>query len=206
MAEKHDIRKLGGDKIALLVLFALSLLAARFVVALKSKIAFSAPIPLPRTGLSVSVPTGKGWRGQGRWVRQGNAFILGSSFSPGSGKSTAEVICRYRATTGMIAPKLQFDQKAREHDGKIVETDRMDTDSLTFDWARIQGRNIPLTMFLATTVLPDDRQLDIEVYEYTGDADWAEQAFRGVVERVSLQDSRLRTAALVGTGEEKGSL
>jgi len=91
---------------------------------------------------------------------------------------------------------MQFEQTARKFDGAIVEINQIVTDSLIFDWAHVKGEEMPLTLFLATTILSDDRQLDIEVYESTGDAEQAEQVFNQVIESVNLEDSRLRTAAM----------
>lgn len=205
MGETYNIRKLGGDKIALLGLFAVSLLTARFVVGLKSTLVLSAPIPLPlpRAGLSVSVPTGNGWQIQGSWTRKGGTLILASSFSAGPAEGTAQVLCRYQAA-GTTIPRVRFEQKAREYNGGIVRIDQKVTDSLIFDWARIEGQEMPLTMFLATAILPDDRRLDIEVYEFTGDAEQAEQVFNQVIESVNFEDSRLRTAAPGHYLKEKG--
>jgi hypothetical protein len=90
---------------------------------------------------------------------------------------------------------MRFEQKARKHNGQIVEINQKVTDSLIFDWARVTGDEMPLTMFLATTILPGDWQLDVEVYEFTGDAEQAEQVFNRVVESVDLEDNRPRTAA-----------
>lgn len=206
MSKTYDIRRIGGDKIALLGLFVASLLTARLVVGIKSTLVLSAPIPLPRTGLSASVPTGNGWEIRARWARDGSTFILSSSFSPGSGEPTAWVICRYRPAIENATPTMQFEQTARKFDGAIVEINQMVTDSLIFDWAHVKGEEMPLTLFLATTILSDDRQLDIEVYEGTGDAEQAEQVFNQVIESVNLEDSRLRTAAMGETSKEKESL
>ncbi len=63
---------------ALLGLFILALLAARFVVALKSAVLLSEPIELPRSGLSVSVPMGNGWYSEEKAeANLQNAFAAG---------------------------------------------------------------------------------------------------------------------------------
>jgi len=188
MSDTYTLRKLGGDKIALLGLFVAALLAARLIVGLRSALVLSEPIPLPGTGgLAISVPMGNGWQSRQRWDHEGNAFVLSSSFSPGSGEATAGVICRYQAAVKTTSSQMRFEQKARKFDGGIVEIDQMVTDSLIFDWAHVKGDQTPLTMFLATAILSDDWQLDIEVYEITGDAEQAEQVFKGVVESVNLR-------------------
>jgi hypothetical protein len=193
MSETYDIRKLGGDKIALLGLFAVSLLTARFVVGLRSTLTLSEPILLQPAGFSISVPTGNGWQRQEGWASDGSSFILGSSFSAGPSKDTAVVICRCRPAPGRAAPQMRLEQNARKYKGLIVPIDPMVTDSLIFDRARVEGDKSPLTVFLATTtILPGDWLLDIEVYEITGDTELAEQAFNLVVESVKLEHSRPR--------------
>ena len=187
MSDTYTMRKLGGDKIALLGLFVAALLTARFVVGLRSALVLSEPIRLPGTGLWISVPMGNGWQSGQRWDREGNAFLLSSSFSPGSGEATARIVCGYQAAVKTTSSQMRFEQKARKFDGGIVEIDQMVTDSLIFDWAHVKGDQTPLTMFLATAILSDDWQLDIEVYEITGDTEQAEQVFRSVVESVNLR-------------------
>ncbi len=205
MSKTYDIKKLGGDKIALLGLFALSLLTARFVVGLRATLVLSEPIPLPGTGLAVSMPVGNGWQIQGGWARDGKSFAIGSSFSAGPAEETAGVLCRYQPARGTATAQLRFEQKAREFNGGIVEMDRKGTDLLIFDWARVEGNEMPSTAFLATTVLPDGWLLDIEVYEISGDAEQAEQAFHRVIESVRFDDGRPRTAARSTTWKQKGS-
>lgn len=191
MNKTYDIRKLGVDKIALLGLFALSLLTARIVVGLKSNLVLSDPVPLPGTGISVAVPTGNGWQRQERWTTVGiNTAVLESSFSGGPGKATARVICRYQPAAGASS----LEQKARKYEGVIVTIDQIVTDTLVFDWVQITGQESPFTAFLGTAVLSEDWQLDIEVVEITGDADQAEKTFKRVVESVNYEDGRLRTA------------
>ncbi|UCF15496.1 MAG: hypothetical protein JSW59_19015 [Phycisphaerales bacterium] len=205
MDKTYDIRKLGGDKIALLGLFALSLLTARIVVGIKSTLILSEPIPLPGTSISVAVPTGNGWQSQERWTTGINIAFLKSSFSAGPGKPTAEVTCRYRPTVKASSIRMLFEQKAREFDGVIVTIDQIVTDSLIFDWAQIKGEKQPSTAFLGTAVLSEDWQLDIEVIEVIGDVEQAEETFMRVVESVNLKDGRPRTA-LSWISEEEDSL
>ena len=195
MSEAYNIRKLGGDKIALLGLFAVSLITARLVVGLRSTLILSEPIQLQLAGLSISVPTGNGWQRQEGWATDGSSFILSSRFSSAPGHETAGVICMYRSARGMATPTTRFEQRARKYNGLIVEVKQTMTNSLIFEWARIKGEEARVTVFLATTPLPGNRLLDIEVYEITGDAEQAEQVFNRVIESVNLEDGRPRTAA-----------
>ncbi|MGD8499118.1 MAG: hypothetical protein PVJ86_00630 [Phycisphaerales bacterium] len=192
MNDAHGIRKLGGDKIALLGLFVVALLTARLVVALKSALLLTEPIQLHHTGLSASMPAGNGWRSEKQWKYRENVFTLTSSFALGSGEPTAWAQCRYLLAAETTTPEMRFEQEASEVDGAIVETDQTRTDTLTIDWAHIENPKILLSMFLGNTKLPDNRQLDIEVYQIaTSDPELAEQAFKRIVKSLNFEDSQL---------------
>ncbi|MHC4227635.1 MAG: hypothetical protein ACYSW0_09430 [Planctomycetota bacterium] len=193
MTDTNKVKKLAADKVALLGLFVAALLTARLVVALKSVLVLSEPVSLSRTGLSVSVPTGNGWQSQEQWRRQDDGFTLRSDFVLGSGKPTARVVCRYLLAAEKTTPLMRFEQEFKVR-GVVVRTDLIHTDTLIVDWEHVTGEEMPITMYMGTAELPDNRQLDIEVYEITGDAELAEQAFRAVVESVSFKDNRLLTA------------
>jgi hypothetical protein len=183
MSDASTIRKLGGDKIALLGLFVAALLTARLVVGLRSALVLSEPILLRGTGLSISVPMGNGWRSEGKW---GARDDLSSFLFLGGSQPTAWVICQYMATAETTTPRMRFEQEADEVDGDI-EINEMRTDMLIFEWARVKGQKRLLTKFLGTAILPDNGQLNIEVMETTGDAEQAEQVFKSVVESVNLR-------------------
>lgn len=195
MSDIYSIRKLGADKIALLGLFTLSLLTAHFVVGLKSALVLSEPITLSRAGLSLSVPMGNGWQSEGKWGSLDGVSVLASSFGIGGSEATAWVICRYLPTAETVIPRIRFEQEAAHAGGDIIEISETQTDMLIIEWAHVRGRKTPLTMFLGTAILPDDGQLDIKVYEITGDTEQAEEVFKRVVESVKL-DGGLRTAGL----------
>ena len=186
MSDTHSIRKLGGDKIALLGLFVMALLTARFVVGLRSAIVLSEPVPLRNAGISVSVPLGNGWQSDGTWEYQDGVSVLTSNFPVGAGQSTAGVFCRYLTTAEPTTVEARFEREAARIKGVIVQTGEMQTDVLIFAWARIEGQDMPVTMFVGIAVLPDGGQFDVTVAESTGDADQAERAFKRVVESVTL--------------------
>ena len=191
MIDTYRIRKLGGDKIALLGILAVGLLTARFVVALKSAIVLSEPIELAHAGLSLSMPAGNGWENETEWVYGENALTLSSDFALASGRPTARAYCRYLLAPRRTTPQIWFTEKASQIDGSIVETGQTRTDTLTIDWAHIQKSEVLLTTFVGTVELPGNRQLDIEVREITGDTDLAEFTFRHVVNSLDFEDNRL---------------
>lgn len=189
MDKTYDIRKIGGDKIALLGLFIVALLIARLIVASKSALILSEPIKLTQAGLSVSMPAGNGWRSEKQWKNHGNAFSVSSSFALGPGRPTASAHCRYLLAAETTAPLIRFEQMASEVEGQIVKTDQTQTDTLIFDWALIEKPQTLLSFIFGTAKLPNNHQLDIEVRQIMGDAEMAERTFKRIVKTLSFKDN-----------------
>lgn len=194
MSYIRKMNELGGDKISLLGLFILALLAARLTVALKSAIELSEPIPLPLTGLSISVPVGNGWRSEQRWIYRDNAFILTSIFALRSGKPTAWANCQYQLAAKAAAPEDRFAWKASGVDGEIVETGRTQAEALTVDWVRIERPDLLLTTFWGTARLPNNRQLDVEVHQIMSDPELFKRIFERILENLSFEENALLDA------------
>lgn len=89
---------------------------------------------------------------------------------------------------------MLFEQKAIEKKGSILPIDQIITDSLIFDCAQIYVEKSLSITFIGTAALSENRQLDIEVSEITGDVKQAEKVFRQIIKKVNFEDSRLRTA------------
>jgi len=192
MNNTYGTNKPGYDKIALLGLFILSLLTAHFIVVFKSRISFSDPILLSKTGLSVSIPAGQAWQSDREWKFQENMFSLSSLFPRGSDRPTAWVNCRYLLSVETTTPQMRFEQIASEiKDAVITDRNQMQTDTLTIDWARIDKGDVHFSMFFGTVRLPDNRQLDIEVSQIAGDGELAELVFKYIIENVIFEDNRL---------------
>ena len=191
MDKTYDIKKIGSDKIALLGLFVVALLIARLIVASKSALILSEPIILTQAGLSVSMPSGNGWKSEKQWNYHENAssFSLSSNFTPGSGKPTAWAHCRYLLAAETTTPQIRFEQMASEVDGAIIKTDWMQIDTLAIDWALIEKPQTPLSFIFGTAKLPNNHQLDIEVHQIMGDAEMAELAFKRIVKSLNFESS-----------------
>ena len=121
MKDFRDMKKQGGDKIGLLGLFVLAVLAAYVTVALKSVVKLSEPIPLPHTGLSISIPVGNGWHSEQRWMYHESAFILSSVFALRPEKATGWAHCQYRWAAKKATPEDRFAWKASDVDGEVVD-------------------------------------------------------------------------------------
>jgi hypothetical protein len=191
MDETYEIKKVRGDKIALLGLFALSLLTAYLITVLKSALVLSEPIELSHTGLTLSVPSGNGWLSEKQWKYHENAFTLSSVFAPEPVRPDAIVRCQYLFTADRTSPQMRFEQKASGVDGTIVKTGRTQKGVLTIDWAQIKTPQTLLNLFFGTVDLPGNRRLNIEVHQVRGNANIAEKTFKRITESLNFNDNRL---------------
>ena len=193
------------DKIAFFSLFIAVLLIACFIVIRRSAIVLSEPIELNCAGLSVCIPTGAGWRGGKQWKYQQNTFALDGFFTPGSGSVNTIVSCRYLLAAAKVAPEVLFNEKTSEVEGsKISKTGKIEIGRsaegpqnesiLTIDWANIKESKTSLDMFFGVMQLPNNRRLDIEVYQDTGDKAPAEEIFKSVTESLKFTDNKLLEA------------
>lgn len=205
MQDRYRTGKYGADKIALFGLLVLSLLIAQFLTASRSAVVFSEPIGLSYTGLSVSMPSGNGWRTEKQWQYRENAFILSSAFFPAPPIPTATVRCRYLLAAPQTSADEQFQQKADAVDGEITETGYLQADTLTVHWAHIKGQPARHTIF-ATAQLPNERQFEIELHQTTGDTDLGRRTFMGIAESLKFEDMPLLAAGgqVVAQIKDKG--
>jgi len=187
MSRIYETKGLWADKVALFGFLIAGLLIARFIIASKSAVVLSGPIMLDYTGLSISIPAGNGWQSEKRWKYQDNSFVLSSVFVPGTAGPTAMSYCQYLLTESSDTPDLWFDEQAAVVSGRIVGTGQTRTGSLVFDWAQIENSEALFDMFFATALLPNNRQLKIEVSQTTGDTDLAEQVFRQIIENIEFE-------------------
>ena len=141
MQDRYQTRRYGAD-IALFGFFALSLLIAQFITASRSAIVFSEPIGLSFTGLSVSMPSGNGWKTAKQWEYRENAFILSSVFLPVSRRPAATVQCRYLLAAPQTVTDIQFQQKADALDGEIAQTGLLEAGALAVHWVHIKERAV----------------------------------------------------------------
>ena len=191
MNRNFGLKKFEADKVALLGLFMLSLLIAHMIVSVKSAIVFSEPIELIHTGLSISIPVGNGWKSKKKWEYQANTFTLSSNFTLNTNGPTASAYCQYLIDTETIPHKLWFEQKAAEINGTIVETGQDQADTLTIDWAHIEGPELLLNSFLGAIELPYNRRLNIEVHQITSEVDMAEKVFKQILSSLNFEENQL---------------
>jgi hypothetical protein len=215
----YETRSRWVDKIAFFGLFIAVLLIASLLVIWRSAIVLSEPIELNCAGLSVCIPTGNGWRSEKQWKYQQNSFTLDSFFNPGPGSVTAIVSCRYLLAATKTTPEVLFEEKASAVGGsKIAKTGQIEigrpgssftkgpqNKSIpTIDWAHIKGSKTLFDTFFGVAQLPNNRRLDIEVYQDTGDTDLAEGIFKSVAESLKFTDNQLLEAGSKIVAEIKG--
>ena len=191
MDKTYKIRKIGGDKIALLGLFVVSLLIARMIVVSRSAILLSEPIQLSRSGLSVSMPEGNGWKSDKQWRYYKNGCSLRSVFVLGTKTPTAEARCVYIPTTRITDLQSLFEQKASEIKGDIVKIDQIKKEALIFDWVQIENPKTSLIFIYGTAKLSQNHRLDIEVQQIMNDPWMAEQAFKKIVQNLNFEENPL---------------
>jgi len=194
MDKTGKMKKYAADKIALLGIFVVALLIARFIIASRSAIVLSGPIKLPNGGLSVSIPTGNGWQSDKQWRYKENGFTLSSFFAPGSGSVTTLTRCRYLLAATKTTADTIFGQMASDIDGVIEKTDQAPAGELTIDLAHIKNKKTLLEIFFGTVRLPNSRRLDIEVHQTAGDAGLAEQVFKQIASSITFKNNQLLRA------------
>ena len=129
MNEIYESKKYGIDKIAFLGMFIISILIAQLIVTANSKIIFSDRIELAHSGLSLSIPIGRGWQSTGKWQYENNTFVLRSSFI----HDAAAVECQYLPT-----PYDQYASILSDPNIEVVEKGLIQKDNLEILWAHYE--------------------------------------------------------------------
>jgi hypothetical protein len=188
MTATHEKKRYPATQAALLGFFALALLIARFIVASKSEIILSGPITLGFSGLSISLPSGNGWQSATQWSRDKNVFVLSSLFDIGSGVDV-QIDCRYFLAEANTSPAARLERKAAEMQGQIAEEGQIQTASAAIHWARITWPRTTASMFFGTTPLTKNRQLDVTVFQHTGDIKRARHIFDLLAQNLEFESS-----------------
>jgi hypothetical protein len=210
MSWTYETRSRWADKTAFFGFFIAVLLIAHFLVLRQSAIMLSEPIKLEFADLSACMPTGNGWQSGTGWTYQENAFALDSFYNPGAGRVTAIVSCRYLlAAVKTTSDKLFKERAAEMGRSRIAKTGQIEigkgdnpvyAGSAALNWAHIEslsdsrGTGMLFDVFFGTAELPNGRQLDVEVYQATGDTDMAEEIFNFVVGSIKFTDNLMSEA------------
>lgn len=179
MPDGEKTRRLGGDKIAFLIMLILGLLLARLLIVSKNNFKLSESIGLKGTGLEVSMPTSNGWKPLSNdFVYQENEFQLASQMQISS-DSVITAVWRYTMVPTNVDPNERFGQLATVLQGHIASKATQKFGQFTYDWAKIESKDTIL--FVGSTVLPNQRTLTLEVGQKGVGDELAEKIFKALL-------------------------
>jgi hypothetical protein len=203
------------EKIALAAILALSLLAARIIVSLKTGILMSPPVELMQSGLSVSMPSGNGWQCDKKWIYENNSFLTRSIFSTG-GFSQSYAQCHYLLANEPMTPKERFDKQAEQFNGEVTQTGQLSSKQLKIEWAKIvryanssvsdatpEHRIEAYEIIFGICSLPAGRQLEIEVLVPEEEKEIIADVFERIVKDLRFSDNQLLQAGIAIISQTK---
>jgi len=186
MVDENKARQNTTEKVAMAAILVISLLVARLVMHSKTSIRLSAPIELSRSGLSLSMPSGNGWKCEEKWTYENNIFSASSILVAGGAANQSYAQCRYLLATRLGTPQERL---AEEHaEAKVIETGQITADQLTVNWASITN-DTGMEIILGVCELAGGRQLEIEVLQTAIEQDLAKQVFEKIVKSIRFSDN-----------------
>ena len=158
------IKKYLTAEVVFLVVFMISLLFARLIVADRHRIILSEPIGLTSAGLSVRVPAGGGWQSMGSWrdSRIKNSSILVAGLSTGR-QQDALVHWRYLREVKITEPQRRLSKKAEQLKAEIVDAGQTEGAGAAMDWIQLRPDGSSEGMFVACLQLGNGEVLELEV-------------------------------------------
>ncbi|MGD0572683.1 MAG: hypothetical protein ABSB11_06645 [Sedimentisphaerales bacterium] len=191
MVDENKTGKYIAKTIALPALLVISLLTARLVMQSKTGIRMSAPVELNRSGLSVSMPLGNGWKCKEKWSFEDSSFNISSIFAVSGLDDRSYAQCRYLLAAGEETPTERLDQ---EYSGKKLFTTGQSTQGcLTANWATI-NTDAGIEIILGVCELADGRQLEIEVLQIASEQNTAKDIFEKIFKSIRFSDNGLLRA------------
>jgi hypothetical protein len=167
-------------------LLVISLLVARLVMHSKTGLRMSAPIELSRSGLSLSMPSGNGWKCEEKWTYENNVFSASSILVAGGVTNQSYAQCRYLLATRAGTPQERLDEEHAE--AKTTETGQITADQLTVNWASV-NTEAGVEIILGVCELAAGRQLEIEVLQMAEEQGLAKQVFEKIVKSIRFSDN-----------------
>lgn len=195
------IKRYSLREVALLVVFAFGLLIAGLIVLHRSGIEMSEGVSLLHSGVSVSIPTGRGWDGSESWVYEGvNEFRLNSALRVGL-DSIATVQCRY-----MIASERVDGRELLEKDiaaaGLSVGRSGQISNDVMLEWAELYKEGKYGRFYLGIADLGSGRILVLNVHA-PGDSRFANKLFRLVAKSIRFEPNEMISRGEVFVGQMK---
>ena len=182
--------KTGTEKLVFFLLLAVIVLAAKFVVEQKKEVTLSQPITLPYSGLSVSLPEGKGWKSNQDWELNKNQFVCISLLSRNQ-RPVCIVNCRYYLYETEDSLSEQVTKKAAFSGSTIRQRGSIREKPFPMRWARMADSRYRSDIYFAVAQLPDHRRVTLEFFYAPYYRDIAKRAFNAVVNSLNFEHNNL---------------
>ena len=188
-------------EVALLVVFASGLLIAGIIVLNRSGIEMSEAISLPHSGLSVALPTGRGWERSNSWdFEAGYTFGLSSQLQVGS-ELAARVQCRYMIASENIDAREMLDKDIAKAGLRVARSGQISND-IMLEWAQLDKPGIIGHLYLGIAQLGSGRILVINA-NAPGDSHFAGKLFRAVAKSIRFEPSEMISGGEFFVGQMK---
>ncbi|MBN1787459.1 MAG: hypothetical protein JW806_03605 [Sedimentisphaerales bacterium] len=204
---RENLKNLGFDKIALLIMLIVGLLLAKIIVFSRGKFQLSEPIKLQGTGVTVSVPAGGGFIQDIKGFQYDDDEFRLTSALHITGNSAISITWRYFILPTDKTDMERFQIQADGINGEIEKTGSEKFGQFLFNYARIFAAKNPILVLSGTTRLPDGRALSLEVMQKGFIADIAEKIFETTIASVNYtQDNPLEKGRQILSGFRQNSL
>lgn len=186
MDSESFTKKNGIDKLIFFLLLAGLVLTAKFVIEQKKEITLCKPVSLPYSGLSVSLPEGKGWKCSRKWELRKDEF---SSMSVLLREKSPVCIANVRYYLHKFDDPLskQITKKAAFTSSQIRRQGTVQKKTLSIHWAKMIGSRIGSDIYFAVAQLPDQRRVTLELFYAPHYQDTAKRAFEAVLENLEFE-------------------
>jgi hypothetical protein len=193
MVDENKARQNTTEKVAMATILVISLLVARLVMHSKTSIRLSLPIELSRSGLSLSMPSGNGWKCEDKWTQENNVFSAGSIFIAGGAKNQSYAQCRYLLAAQKDTP---LERAGRRYiKAETIETGTTMAGDIPVDWANVITE-AGFEIIVGVAELPGGRQLEIEVLLTAEEQGRAQKVFDRIVKSIRFNDNGLLQAGI----------
>ncbi|MFH1613598.1 MAG: hypothetical protein ABIG61_00740 [Planctomycetota bacterium] len=185
------IRKYSVDRVVLFLIFILGLVIAQVIVQSRGRISLSGPMKLDYTGISVRIPSGRGWVSNTTWVYYEDGYRLVSEYRPDGKHTSASVSCQYVLFFPSGGVDERFVQSAAVLGGEVIERGRFDSGGLLIEWARITVPRALQEVYIGFAQLPGNRGFVIQSTQIGPLEEPAFQAFELVAGSVEFGGNEL---------------
>ncbi len=193
MVDENKTRQNTTEKVAMATILVISILVARLVMHSKTSIRLSGPIELSRSGLSLSMPSGNGWKCEDKWTYENNIFSTSSVPAAGGAANQSYVQCRYLLAAQKDTPLERANRRYMKAEN--IETGATMAGEIPVDWANVMT-DAGFEIIVGVGDLPGGRQLEIEVLLTGEEQGRAQQVFDKIVKSIQFSDNGLLEAGI----------